>query len=265
MESHDSEGIAGQLSLGILVDKVGGRGFCISESFLQRLGVSRRWIPSPGLLSTHHFIHAAARFSSSPWVSYVSSARTCPPASPRGISHPQSLKQRVGREALVVQAPRIEKGFWSTAAVGSGVAMPWGQLVPNPHTEFCNKSLEQWEEVLGERSIKNWSCCGPVGWYHPRGAHSRCPCIFEELCKGRGAVPWHLQHGEHCRLHHLQPGYYQQASEEPPWLHKAKIRCPRTEEGLGTAVPRLPKACWNMQQQPRRLCARTSSAGWIAA
>lgn len=30
---------------------------------------------------------------------------------------------------------------------------------------------------------------------------------------------------------------------EPTWLRRGEIRCLLTEEGLGTAVPWLPKAC----------------------
>lgn len=70
---------------------------------------------------------------------------------------------------------------------GSGIAMPCGDLVPNPRSGFCSKDLEQWEEVLRERAGKSW--------YHPRGAHSCCPCFSEEPLQGKGgntlvAVAW---------------------------------------------------------------------------
>lgn len=61
-------------------DGVGGRGICISEALLQGPGVESWSIPSVGLLSTHCFICAAARYSFSPWVSDIPSARSFPPA-----------------------------------------------------------------------------------------------------------------------------------------------------------------------------------------
>lgn len=90
-------------------DGVSGRRICISDALLQGLGVESWWIPSAGLLSTH-FICAAARYSYSPWVSDIPSARTFPPASPRGISHPQSLEQRAGKDTLIIQA--VWLGSW---------------------------------------------------------------------------------------------------------------------------------------------------------
>lgn len=113
--------LQGSFPLAFLLIRLGGRRICISEALLQGLGVEIWWKPSAGLLSTHHFIHAAARCSFSPWVSYISSARTFPPASPRGISHPQSLKKRTWRDALIVQGLLLCTGQWDLA-----LPAPWG-------------------------------------------------------------------------------------------------------------------------------------------
>lgn len=50
---------------------------------------------------------------------------------------------------------RSREAFSLHTAVGSGVAIPGGDLVPNPHGGFCSRHLAQWEEVLGERTSKS--------------------------------------------------------------------------------------------------------------
>lgn len=87
-----------------------------------RIGVESQWIPSAGLLSTHLFIRAAARYSVSRWVSDVPSTRTFPPASPRGTSPSQSLEQEQGRipSSFILCDWDLESTEWSAGSKRAG-------------------------------------------------------------------------------------------------------------------------------------------------